>query len=55
MEMSDLMMFGLMMRGEFAVWLVMSALALVLFLGFLRAIHEVRKLRKQLQEKDKRG
>lgn len=53
METSDLMMFGLMTKGECVLWLVMVVLALVLFLGFFRAIREVRKLRKQLQEKDR--
>lgn len=54
METSGLMMFGLLTRGEFALWLVMVALALVLFLGFFLAIREVQKLRKQIQEKDRR-
>ena len=52
METSDLMMFGLMTRGEFALWLVMVAVVAVLVLGLVRAIRELQKARKSLQAKD---
>jgi len=48
-----MVMFGLMTKGEFALWLVMVVLAVTLFLGFYRAIRAVQAFRKISQEQDK--
>jgi len=39
METSDLMMFGLLTKGEFVLWLALSVLALAQFGLLLYAIH----------------